>query len=548
MAFNPWKFRYNPPPTVPAAAAAGGVAPTAAAVSGTDSQAARLMVKLDEMIAASTYLQQVMLARSKGLGIAVDPRVDSEVARALEVAYSVAEAPKVITVEMYSRLLDAEMTALQIEMALPLDSPYEVNAFQTAAAAQVTSFVEDKLVETGEFRHQIPLLLRNLKGDSVIFAATKGELAKYPAAVPREDVAVPRLDGPQPVIKAKTLDISRPLASYLDGYVDEFAGVYASMYTLAAGVGHIENDVEQVVNTYLMQPMEDIIRIVSLFQTMKGLVHVPRMKTILKGLTGLVFVRLQAEAAAMRCFYDRFASLAVAPIKSMAGSLGRMLGEAQAAVAQADRLNHTLAASGDNFTHAEGGLKGMSFEYDCGLPHNANNKKPAKAPKPPSKVQKAGQQVAQARAQTEAAVDGALQKTSQALTSMATHLKWGLDAVDAKTGLVDEAFSKIANRRLLTHSEQLDLMCSTQALDSMMALAKTVISAQQKYTGTATATPPKLLEMVGRILTSVDNSTDRLFAMQDGQIQATPPNVPPIPATVAPVLQRGGLDPKKVLA
>jgi hypothetical protein len=525
MALKFWKFQYTPPKTlatpVPEGAAASASVPT-----GTDSQAVQLMGQLDALIATSAYLQQVMLARSKGLGIAVDPAVDPEVARALEVVYGVDEAPKFVTVEMYNHLLDAEMTALQIEMALPTDSPYEVNGFQSAAASTVTAFVENKLVETGEFQHQIPLLLRDLKGDTVIFASTKEELAKYPAARPRP--ADPLDAGNDQPIKARTLDISHPLANALEGYLDGFAGTYASMYQLAADVGHVEAGIEDVVSTYFLQPVEDIIRIVSLFQALKGLVHIPRLKTIKNGLTGLVFVRLQAEATGARCFYDRFTSLATSPLKSMAGSLGNMLGVAQSAIGETARLNQSLGGLKDGFSHTEGTLKGMSYAYDCGLPHNANAKKPTAAGPGNGKVM------------------NALGQASQALTSLATHLKWGMDSMDAKTHLVDEAFNKISTARLGSHADQLDLMCSTQALDSLLNLGRAVISVQQKYTGSAspsaTSTPSKQLEEVGRILATNGGGTGTQFAMQDGQIQATSPDVPPVPVDVEPVLRRGGLD------
>lgn len=547
MAFKFWKFQYRPPETVTAPVAAASAPAVTPAGSGSPSRASRLMRKLDEMQATSVYLQQVVLARSRGLGVDVDPAVQPEIARALEVVYGGAELPPFVSVEMYNHLLDAEMTALQIEMALTPDSPYEVNAFQAAAATQVTTFVESQLIETGEFRHQVPLLLRTLKGDAVIYAATRDELAKYPAAQYRE-----AYDGPAMPIQARTLDLSEPLAAYLDGYLDDVARGYASAYQLAATVGHIELEMETIVSAYFMQPVEDVIRMIALFQQMKGLIHIPRLKAVVNGLTGIVLVRLMAEAAGVRFAIDRFTSLALTPLKMMTGTVGRALGTAQGIAMEVSRLQGALGNLQDTFTHPEGGLRGMSYSYDCGLPHHLEDPKPMKGL---AGIDKAGRAVNQTFTQLQRAeqVPGQLfsEKTSQAFTSLATHLKWGLETCDDRSVLVDEAFKKTAARRLADQSQQLDVMCSTQALDSLTNLGQAITNVQQLGTVTPATGTTQQVEAVGRILASTDSGTGTQFLVQDGVVAAVPPDVPPVPVEVEPVLRRGGLDrldPKGVLA
>ena len=544
MSFKPWQFLFNPPPTVPTPVPTDAV--RSVDVVGQESRAVRLMTQLDEMLATSEYLQQVMLARSKGIGITIDPRTDTDIARALEVLYG-ETPPTVVTVDMYNHLLDAEMTALQVEMALPPGSPYEVNAFQTAAASQVTKFVENQFVETGEFRYQVPLLLRNLKGDAVIFSATKQELAKYPAARARTPQDEAYADQP---IKARTLDISEPLSTYLNQYLDDFAGAYASMYQLAATVGHVEQDFETIVNAYITQPVEDIIRMVSLFQALKGMIHVPKLKDIVNGLTGVIFVRLQAEVTSLRMFTDRFMTMAVDPLKSMTGTVGRALSTLQGITKTAERLSSSMGSLKDSFSHQTGALQGMSFSYDCGLPHNASTPKPLKGM---AGLDKAGNAVNQAYAgltQAQQAPGRALQaQASQALTSVAAHLKWGMDTSNDRSSLVDEAFKKMAASRLGSHEQQADLMCSTQVLDSMISLGKAMVSSakgklnsfEDTDSGALVGGAAKPAAAVERILASTGSSTGTQFVMQDGQLQAVPPNVPPIPAAVELVLARGGL-------
>jgi hypothetical protein len=59
---------------------------------------------------------------------------------------------------------------------------------------------------------------------------------------------------------------------------------------------------------------------------------------------------------------------------------------------------------------------------------------------------------------------------------------------------------------------------------------------------TPTTTATQQVEAVGRILASTSSGTGTQFVVQDGAIEAIPPDVPPIPAAVEPVLRRGGLD------
>lgn len=530
MAFKPWQFFYRPPktvtapvPEVTAGVSAGAVTPASSC------EAARLMARLDELIKASDYLQSVILSRAKGLGIRLDPAVDTEVARALEILYGTETPPAAVTIDMYGRTLDAEFAALQVDMALPLDSPYEMNPFQTAAASTVNRFVETTLAESGNFEQSLPLLLNTLKGDAVVFQAVKEGLAQYPAV--QTAGAVPRAPGTTPPapIPARHLDISQPLAANLDGFIDTFSEQYASVYKLAATLGHIEAEAETIVSTYFMQPVEDVIRMLAILQNMKGLLHVPNLKGLVNAMGGIVLVRLASEASALMFQADRFMNLATNPLKSMLGTVGRALNMVQAIAVQAERLGQAVGG----FAHTEGPLKGMSYSYDCGMPHNQNKPKPLKGL---AGIDKAGNAVNKAFGGLEAV-------ESKAMTSLASHLQWGLQAADRKMNQAGEAFQKLLGRRASDQSDQLDLLCSLQALDSLLTLGKAVIEVKQTG-GIPGQSPVPQLQQVERILArgrDVRTETSP-FVVQDGRFEAVPPDVPPVPLDVQPVLQRGGLD------
>ena len=82
------------------------------------SAAGKLIARLADLLDTNQYLQQMILAMSTGLGIEFDPSVDPETARALQTIYSNLPVPTSLTISMYNRLLDAKMTALQIESGL----------------------------------------------------------------------------------------------------------------------------------------------------------------------------------------------------------------------------------------------------------------------------------------------------------------------------------------------------------------------------------------------------------------------------------------------
>jgi hypothetical protein len=206
------------------------------------------------------------------------------------------------------------------------------------------------------------------------------------------------------------------------------------------------------------------------------------------------------------------------PLRQITSNIGDMVKQVQLATALVGQ-----AAGGvkQAYNHTTGGLKGMSFGYSCGLPHNAAAQKPA-VPESVWSVPGVG-------------------KMSQGLTALATHLDWAQHEGMKKASLVQESFQKLLQRRVGDMNTQLDLMCSTQALNTLTQLARSVLS----FTGSAapvggTQTISQM-QAVTQIMNGMQSATGSSYVVVNSQMQAVPPSVPAPPSSVQTTLVNGGL-------
>ena len=98
MSFNPIKFSFTPPATLDSRAGAPAVpappAPASGPTSAADSSlAAGLLNRVAALKATGLYLQSLVLAKSQGIGITVDPNSDPNLTVALTRLYSASQPP-----------------------------------------------------------------------------------------------------------------------------------------------------------------------------------------------------------------------------------------------------------------------------------------------------------------------------------------------------------------------------------------------------------------------------------------------------------------------
>lgn len=514
MSFEPFRFIYNPPATVAtsASAAAAEAAPAASKVDGSTSQAGQIVSQIKDLQDTSTYLQQAILSRYTSTGVRFDPREDPELAAAMLRKFG--GDNQTITVPMYNNLLDAEATAHQLEINLGADSPLEPNPIEVSDTAYITRRMEQMLVDSGEYKNQIPALLRGLKGDSLMLANWSEAFQDYPAMRFPDSSQSPLahadlLEDPgKDLIAARGLDVSPELSGYMGGMLGRLNSVYASIYTLLLSPNHIENDILAVASVFSKQAASDIARLVSLLTYLKSVSHKEALSLLTGGMSTFVYARLGAGLGLAATKLDRFTSMVTGPFKSVSGELGRLLGIANNVSSSIGRI-------------PAGGLAGSGLGNPClkDLPHN--------------------QFIQTKRVQAAGAVK-LFDAIPDSLGALAEHLSWGLHQAAFRTQYTHQAFMQLAERRIQDRGEHLNLLCSMSSIDTLINLGKGFVSQKQKGTSTKTA-PATPAQAIGGILSSLSTSTGTGFTISEDSVIPDPADLPQPSEPVSRVLAKGGL-------
>jgi hypothetical protein len=519
VSFLPFKFTFTPPKTVQSpstdtATAAASV--PASQIDGSGSQAGKIVSQIKDLLDASSYLQQAILSRHANTGVKFDPSEDPELARALTRKFGSDNQVNTITIPMYSNLLDAEATAHQLEISLGPNSSMEPNPLEVSDTAYITRQVEQMLVNSGEYKNQIPVLLRGLKSDSLLLANWSDSFQQYPvlrspqaSQDPLAQAAV--LNPSQDLIPAKGLDVSPLLSGYMTGMLGRMNSIYASIYTLLLSPNHVENDLLAVTSVFSQQAASDIARLVSVLTALKSMSHKESLSVLAGGMSTFVYARLGAGLGQMATSLDRLVSMAVDPLKSVTGQFGRLLG-----------LSSSISLSVGRVP--AGGMAGSSLANPClkDLPHN---------------------QFIQTKSGGVSHVTTALDAIPDSLAALSEHLTWGLHQISFRTQYTNQAFMQLAERRLNDRGEQLNLLCSMSSIDTLINLGKGFIS--QKQTGSSSKTSPAApAEAIGGILSNLSTSTGTGFTLSDGQVLPDPVDLPAPSDSVSRVLKAGGLNRK----
>jgi hypothetical protein len=517
MSFNEFNFKFTPPKTVQPAPqeVTPGVGSSGVATPSSTSRSGKLASKLDDLIETSAYLQDAIVQRLRTVGVVVDFNSNPDVVRALSAIYG-SNPPGTISVSMLDSLLNADIGVMQTEMALGPSSPLEVNIFQAADLQLVTRFVEKQLIDSGTFNNQLPTLLRTLKGDAVIFQAWKSQLASYPAfsTVNKQALLTNPLYVPGK-IKAIDVDLQVKTFEYMDDLLNRFGNVYSRVYRTLSEVNSVERTINSVALEYFYQPLDNIVRILSMMQTLRGIVHKPRLQDISDDLLNFAFTRLTAEVTESLFTIDQLIQMAVAPFQSTIGSLGRMIAGVQGLASDAAS---TVKGIGKLLS---GGLKGMVSSNTC-----SGSKGPIGTPQTASK---------------DLQIPG-LANVSAGLYTLAAHLDWSKREANRHLQLIDLQFKRLAERRITGHSDRLDILCSLQSMDSLTNLATSVL--QEKKAGTVTAADASqpAPEVMNRILTNLQTGTSTTFIINGSDVIANPPDMPVPSSKVQDLFARSGIE------
>lgn len=504
MSFKPFNFSFTPPLTVqeptPASTAPVSTVPTVGGpTSGAQSRAGQIISKLDDLTAMAQYLQDAIVTRTGRTAIEINPAVDPNTARALTSIYSTDTPPTFITVSMYDQLLDAHMGALQLEMMVGNNSTIQANPFQVGDLMTLINTIDGHLIDNPSYNNWLPLYLATLKGDSIIFQSWKASLATYPAFYASQPL-VPS-DLRLATISAASLDLDHDLFEYEDSVVTRYGQSYSNVYQAMASVSAVERDINSVMIEYFYQPLQNMLRIVGLFNALSGFAHKTSMSNIQGDLVNYAFIRLASDTTSMLHTCDQLVALSVAPLSGTLGSLGRIVAGVQQQAAVFGFL-------------AGGGLAGLSKNNACATSNPSNKIKGGKPLNIPG-----------------------LGEVSEGLKHLGEMLDWSMRESEKGLSLVDKSFRQLIERRMKQQDDKTQLMCSIRALDTLAGIANGVVKELQKGTVTPDSSPQQKQEAAGRILTSLQTGTNTTFTSESGQIIVNPPDMPPAPDAVNRVLK-----------
>ena len=128
------------------------------------------------------------------------------------------------------------------------------------------------------------------------------------------------------------------------------------------------------------------------------------------------------------------------------------------------------------------------------------------------------------------------------LMALATHLDWANTTASAKVMVLLESFQKLMNRRTGDMNAQMDIIASTQALNTLIQLATAVMTYNSSQPAVGAANSVAQTAAVSQILSGMQSTTGTSFVVTNGQMQAVPPTVPAPPSNVQTVLTNGGVN------
>jgi len=571
MSFDSLQIAFTKPLTIPAPLRAQVTqAPSADEARllrsvVTTTVAGQISAGLDGLIATSEYLQQVILTICAGSGIQLDPSISPDVMAAIGRIYNTNTPPPGISVEMYASMLDAQISLMQMDIALGNNADREPSPYAVADLITATTAFEDVMIDSLGYKNNLTPRLRALKGDQAIYRNMQEGMATYPAVAGTTSTL------------PSGLDMSPSVTALFSNFITNQCASYASMFQMLTTPGHIESDIEAITAALLAQVSRSLpvvpsvsaltlpqvlppVFIASLgassgsgsnplsqvnaamgkvssaaaqatamavqanalkneiggimagystaFSILRSGSNGPSLKGIAHDMTNFMFVRMLSEVSCMCMLLDRAFNLAIAPIKNELGAVSGLLQQVQ-----------TL---GDLVGHlATGPLKGMVQGGPC-------TKRP---------VAKGGAKSPSA-SKTQNEWDKAFGKGQKGLMSMSAHLDQAMRWINKKFQLLQDSMRKLMNRRSNDSSDYLQVMCSLQALESLIALTVAISSQVNNSVTAITGQPP--LQAISGVLSTLSSPTGSSYSIQSGAVVVTPPTVPAVPPSVQSTLNAGG--------
>lgn len=521
MSFKKIQFNFTPPPTV---ISAGVIVPgiisessssstSFGSTSAANSNAAKLVTRLSNLSDTSAYLQSVIQSLASALGVTFDLSANPELGRALSRIYNTNTPPSSMDMTMYASLLEADINFTRFDLLNPITSSIQISPIQRADISLASKSFENALVSTGTFNQTLPVLLRSLQADQLIFdqwitAINKYPILSVPQLTPSQLVSSPSSDLSNRPLNGSVIDVGTDLNDTLNTALDSWQSSYAGIYIVAASPDPIEVALPSVVTTLSDQPISDLVRLSTTLSNLIGFIQQPQLQQSHDSADNLIVPRLLSDVGLHATNLDFINQVAAGPSSSFTGSLGVLLNQL-APINPGQILNP--------------GLTGLISSQSGGVSVPV----------------------------TSLAQQAILDAIPEGLKIFAANAKWSANESMRQGDFVGQSIQRLSQRKVLNQGNQTELLSSLKSLSSTISLIQSLLGASKQplsslgnniSLNTNVALPSLGLQSFSTLIGSLTSQSGSTFAVDGSTLVITPPSIPVASDTVQGVLEEGGVD------
>ncbi len=479
-----------------------------------NSNAAALVTRLANLNDTATYLQQAILSLVQGLGVTFDLAANPDLGRALAQIYNVIDPPTAMDMTMYTELLQTDINFLRFDLLNSPDSPVQIQPLQRANVSLASKAFESALIDTGQYNQTIPILLRSLQGDQVVFDSLTNTLMNYPI------LSVPQLTPAQLAttqnpsgssdrdLNGASVDVSDALSEQLNGVLDQWQQSYAGIYQVVASPDPTETSLPSVVAALSTQPTSDLNRMIAMLQNLTALQHQPAIKSTHDSVDNQLLPRLLSDVGSHAGNLDYINQVAIGPSAGFGGAIGT-LQSTMASFNIGSILNVGITGS---VSVAAGGYK-------------------------PPPITASQQQT--------------LNGIPEGLQILSANLSWSQSASTRQSATVSAAIQRLSLRKLTNQGNTTEFLTSLKSLSSSLGIIQSIVKSgannptavgNTTSLNTSAVTPNVGLQSFGTLVGSLSSQSGSAYSVDGNTLVITPPTIPTAPPNVQAVLQSGGVN------
>ena len=473
MSFQPFEWTYTPPETLAPAPPTAYHPANASVLTGgapaTASRAAQLIARLDALNATAKYLESAILARGAGIGITLDLNNQPELVLALSRLYG--EVPDGISVAMYGHLLDALVGTQRVAIAIDeTQSDKVVDPVQMADLVAVTGAFEKTMTENGSFDHQLPLLLKTLKGDRLAFDNLTEGLQQYPVMQPAPAVTA-AADNFSPVLDAAgpAIDVHPDTTTNLNGRLDVFETYYNAVNGLAGQLDSVTMDIASIAQAYVLRPLSELVTAISMLKALKAFFTKPSLGKITGIMDAIILPRLIAQVSKFNFLMDQALQKAISPVQNLINSLGSTIATASRMPKQVSYLVSGMKSGPCGSGNFTGGLNSHISGSSKSLASSVSSK---------------------------------LDQMSIGVAKLGGYLSWGSMEMQRKRDYLEMSTMRILDRKLDKDGNHLETLQALSAIESLTGITASFLNIKSGGGAPYGSPLPSIQSAVSQVLNS----------------------------------------------